>query len=197
MARKAKKSKSQIEYERARKNLGQYIRRMEKAGSIYYADLPVSPKKGKKRGEKVSAREYRQATKEIKRLWDELKGKRTRERELAGAGDEYSRMIQDWIGEITSMSTNRGRGVEQIADQVLKWLSSKAYTAKDIAGAIDGMTATGVVISWPVYYNPDAAAMFIASMEQYILQEEWASSWEMQEFEESLFDIENVDYELQ
>ena len=197
MARKNRKSKRQVEYERARKNLGQYIRRMKKAGSIYYADLPISPRKEKGRGAKISAREYRQATKEIKRLWNDLKEKRSRERELAGADDEYSRLIQDWVGEITSMSTNWGRGAEAIADQVLKWLSSKLYSSKDIAGAIDGMTAAGVVISWPVYYNPDAAAMFIASMEQYILQEQWASSWEMQEFEESLFDIENVDYELQ
>lgn len=179
---KRKKSKSQTAYERLRKNILQTRSRAEKSGSAYYFDLPETPQQMMKRkGGRATAKDYREATKELKQLNESLKSALKYEREQAANVellDPSEQIVQNFLDDIKD---SKGAGAMYISGYVANQVSVRGAGA--VAEAIFAMADAGYLIGKAERYNMKYAMMYVASFGKYLRDKQMVTTDEWLEME--------------
>lgn len=186
---KRKKSKAQQEYEKTRNRLLKARQRAGKRGSQLYFDLPETPTQlGKKTGQRVTARMYRQATKELTTLEKEAKEFWAREQGKASIPDASQQVVDNFLD---SLGVDEGRkpreGAQIIYDKTQAFIAQ--YGVGKVAEAIMYMYDTGNIIENKHRYSTSEAHQYVSRMSSY-MQSIGAMSDEEREELDSAFEEE-------
>ena len=160
--KKQRKSKAQQEYERVRARLLRARSRAEKEGSKYYFDLPPTPKQLEKaRGDKASAKVYREAAKGLKAFEKVYKGVRKRERDTNRGPliDVSMDVITSFLAGLDWPTAAGGHVIIQKT-----WDFVAKYDETKVAIAITEMQEANDLIGSAEFYNPEYAAAYMSRM---------------------------------
>ena len=160
--KKQRKSKAQQEYERVRARLLRARSRAEKEDSKYYFDLPPTPKQLEKtRGDKASAKVYREAAKGLKAFEQVYKGVRKRERDTNRGPliDVSMDVITSFLAGLDWPTAAGGHVIIQKT-----WDFVAKYDETKVAIAITEMQEANDLIGSAEFYNPEYAAAYMARM---------------------------------
>lgn len=160
--KKQRKSKAQQEYERVRARLLRARSRGEKAGSKYYFDLAPTPKQlERQRGDKATAKVYREATKGLKAFEQVYKGVRKREREADKV--PLMDMSLDVINTFLSgLDWPTAAGGHVIIKKTWEYVSK--YGESKVAMAITEMQEANDLIGSVEFYNEEYGKAYMSRM---------------------------------
>lgn len=160
--KKQRKSKAQQEYERVRARLLRARSRAEKEGSKYYFDLPPTPKQlEKSRGDKATAKVYREAAKGLKAFEQVYKGVRKRERD-ADRGPLIDVSLDTITSFLAGLDWPTAYGGHLIIQRTWDYVSK--YGETKVALAISEMQDANDLIGSAEFYNPEYAAAYMSRM---------------------------------
>lgn len=160
--KKQRKSKAQQEYERVRARLLRARSRGEKEGSKYYFDLAPTPKQlERQRGDKATAKVYREAAKGLKAFEQVYKGVRKRERQanLSPLEDMSLGVINSFL---TGLDWPTAHGGHVIIKKTWEYVSK--YGEAKVAMAITEMQDANDLIGSAEFYNADYGKAYMARM---------------------------------
>lgn len=160
--KKQRKSKAQQEYERVRARLLRARSRGEKQGSKYYFDLAPTPKQlERQRGEKATAKVYREAAKGLKAFEKVYKGVRKREREAVKL--PLMDMSLDVINSFLSgLDWPTAAGGHVIIQKTWEYVSQ--YGESKVALAITEMQEANDLIGSAEFYNEEYGKAYMSRM---------------------------------
>ena len=160
--KKQRKSKAQQEYERVRARLLRRRSRAEKAGSKYYFDLAPTPKQlEKQRGDKATAKVYREAAKGLKEFEKVYKGvlKREKDTQTAPLIDVSMDVITSFLQGLDWPTANGGHVIIRKT-----WEYVNKYGAEKVAIAINDMQDAQDLIGSAEFYNAEYGTSYMARM---------------------------------
>ena len=160
--KKQRKSKAQQEYERVRARLLRARSRGKKEGSKYYFDLAPTPKQlERQRGDKATAKVYREATKGLKAFEQVYKGVRKREREADKI--PLMDMSLDVINSFLSgLDWPTAAGGHVIIKKTWEYVSK--YGESKVAMAITEMQESNDLIRSAEFYNEEYGKAYMSRM---------------------------------
>lgn len=182
--KKQRKSKAQQEYERVRARLLRARSRGEKEGSKYYFDLAPTPKQlERQRGEKATAKVYREAAKGLKAFEKVYKGVRKRERQsnLSPLADMSISVINTFLAGLDWPTAHGGHVIIQKT-----WEYVSKYGESKVAMAITEMQDANDLIGSAEFYNAEYGKAYMSRMNLRLRQLNKIDPQEMMRLEDQL-----------
>ena len=158
--KKQRKSKAQQEYERVRARLLRARSRGEKEGSKYYFDLAPTPKQlERQRGDKATAKVYREAAKGLKAFEQVYKGVRKREADKLPLMDMSLDVINSFL---SGLDWPTAAGGHVIIKKTWEYVSQ--YGESKVAMAITEMQEANDLIGSAEFYNKEYGKAYMSRM---------------------------------